>query len=129
MRALLAVILILALGGAIAAGAYEAGLAQSAQQIVVPATVPAAGGAPAVAYYGRPYGWGFGFFPFGFLFPILGLFLFFALMRALIGGGRGYGHRGWYSDEHGVPNRFADWHKQAHGDTSVPTDRSAPPRQ
>ena len=125
MRALLAAILIVVLGGAIAAGAYEAGLAQSAQQIVVPAT---GGTAPAVAYYGRPYGWGFGFFPFGFLFPILGLFLFFALMRALIGGGRGYGHRGWYS-QHGVPKRFEDWHKQAHGDTSVPTDRSAPPRQ
>ena len=107
-------------------GAYDAGIAQGAAQVVVPAT---GGTAPAVAYYGRPYGWGFGFFPFGFLLPIFGLFLFFALMRALIGGGRGYGHRGWYSDEHGVPNRFADWHRQAHGDTSVPSDRPAPPRQ
>ena len=122
MRALFAAILILVLGGAIAVGAYEAGLAQSAAQIVV----PAAGAAPAVAYYGHPYGWGFGFFPFGFLFPILGLFLFFALMRALVGGGRGWGHRGWYDAEHGVPGRFEEWHKRAHGDT---TSGTAPPRQ
>ena len=122
MRALLAAILILVLGGAIAAGAYEAGLAQSAAQVVV----PAAGAAPVVAYYGHPYGWGFGFFPFGFLFPILGLFLFFALMRALVGG-RGYGHRGWYADnQSGVPGRFDQWHKQAHGDTAAGT---TPPRQ
>ena len=126
MRALLAAILILVVGGAIAVGAYEAGLAQSAAQVVV----PAAGAAPVVAYYGHPYGWGFGFFPFGFLFPILGLFLFFALMRALIGGGRGYGHRGWYSDaEHAVPGRFEEWHKRVHGDTAPGTDRPAPPRQ
>jgi hypothetical protein len=125
MRALFAAILILLVGGAIAVGAYEAGLAQTAAQVVV----PAAGAAPAVAYYGHPYGWGFGFFPFGFLFPILGLFLFFALMRALIGGGRGYGHRGWYDTEHGVPGRFEEWHKRAHGDTATGTDRPAPPRQ
>jgi hypothetical protein len=126
MRALFVAILVLLVGGAIAYGAYDAGLAQGAAQVVL----PAAGTAPAVAYYGHPYGygWGFGFFPFGFLFPILGLFLFFGLMRALIGGGRGYGHRGWYND-HGVPNRFDDWHKQAHGDTSGPSDRPAPPRQ
>jgi hypothetical protein len=125
-RPLVAAILVLVLGGLIAVGAYDAGLAQSAAQVVV----PAAGAAPAVAYYGHPYGWGFGFFPFGFLFPIFGLFLFFALMRALVGGGRGYGHRGWYADaEHGVPGRFEDWHKRAHGDTTAGTDRSVPPRQ
>ena len=126
MRVLLAAILILVLGGAIAAGAYEAGLAQSAAQVVV----PAAGAAPVVAYYGHPYGWGFGFFPFGFLFPIFGLFLFFALMRALVGGGRGYGHHGWHGDsQSGLPGgRFEEWHKRAHGDTAG-TDRSAPPRQ
>ena len=122
MRFLLAAILILVLGGAIAAGAYEAGLAQSAAQVVV----PAAGAAPVVAYYGHPYGWGFGFFPFGFLFPIFGLFLFFALMRALVGGGRGYGHHGWHGD--GQPGRFEEWHKRAH-DATAGTDRPAPPRQ
>jgi hypothetical protein len=126
MRALFAAILILVLGGAIAVGAYEAGLAQSAAQVVV----PAAGAAPVVAYYGHPYGWGFGFFPFGFLIPIFGLFLFFALMRALVGGGRGYGHRGWYGEsQSGVPGRFEDWHKRAHAEATTPTDRPMPPRQ
>ena len=125
MRFFTAAILVLVLGGAIAAGAYEAGL-QSAVQVVVPAAGAAPAVAPAVAYYGHPYGWGFGFFPFGFLFPILGLFLFFALMRALVGGGRGYGHRGWYADDHGVPGRFEEWHKRAHGDT---TSGTVPPRQ
>ena len=125
MRALLAAILVLVLGGAIAVGAYEAGLAQGAVQVVAPAS----GAAPAVAYYGHPYGWGFGFFPFGFLFPILGLLLFFGLIRALVGG-RHYGHHGWYGEsQSGVPGRFEEWHKRAHGDTAAPTDRSMPPRQ
>lgn len=126
MRFAFALILTLLVGGAIAAGAYEAGLAHGgAVQIVA----PAAGGAPVVApvaYYGHPYGWGWGFNPFGFLFPILGLFLFFALMRALVGGGRGWGHRGWHDSEHGVPGRFEEWHTRAHGGTSSGT---VPPRQ
>ena len=124
-RGIFIAILIVVLGGAIAVGAYDAGIAQGAAQVVVPAT---GGTAPAVAYYGHPYGWGFGFFPFGFLFPIIGLFLFFALLRGIFGGwGHGYGHRGWYSD--GVPGRFEEWHKRAHGDTSAGTsDRSMPPR-
>ncbi len=121
MRFFTAAILVLLLGGVIAAGAYEAGLGQGAAQIIV----PAAGAAPAVAYYGHPYGWGWGFNPFGFLFPILGLFLFFALMRALVGGGH---HRGWYGNGelHPVPSRFEEWHKRAHGDTASGT---VPPRQ
>ena len=125
MRFFTAAILVLVLGGAIAAGAYEAGL-QSAVQVVVPAAGAAPAVAPAVAYYGHPYGWGYGFFPFGFLFPILGIFLFFALMRALVGGGGGH-HRGWYGNgEHGVPGRFEEWHTRAHGDTASGT---VPPRQ
>jgi len=130
MRALFAAILILTLGGAIAAGAYEVGLAQSGAQIVIPAAAAApVAGAPVVAYYGHPYGHpfasGFGFF--GFLFPLLGLFLFFALMRALVGGGGGWGHRAWHGD--GVPGRFEEWHRQAHGATGPTNDRPAPPHQ
>ena len=123
MRFFTAAILVLVLGGLVAAGAYEAGL-QSAVQVVAPAAGAVPAVAPAVAYYGHPYGYGFGFFPFGFLFPILGIFLFFALMRALVGGGH---HRGWYgTGEHGGPSRFEEWHTRAHGDTSSGT---VPPRQ
>ena len=127
MRFFTAAILVLVLGGVIAAGAYEAGL-QNALQVVVPAAAAApAVGAPVVAYYGHPYGWGYGFNPFGFLFPIFGLFLFFALMRALVGGGHGHSrYRGWSNDDQGVPGRFEDWHKRAHGDT---TSGTVPPRQ
>ncbi|HEY8656874.1 MAG TPA: hypothetical protein VIN34_09090 [Candidatus Limnocylindria bacterium] len=128
MRALFAAILILVLGAAIAAGAYEAGLAQSGAQIVIPAAGAApAAGAPAVAYYGHPHGWGWGFGFFGFLFPLFGLLLFFGLMRALVGGGRGWGHRGWNGDA--ITGRFEEWHRRAHGDTAPATDRSAPPHQ
>lgn len=126
MRFFTAAILVVILGGLVAAGAYEAGL-QSTVQVAAPAAGAVPAVAPAVAYYGHPYGYGFGFFPFGFLFPIFGIFLFFALMRALVGGGRGYGHhRGWYSDDHGVPGRFEEWHKRAHGESS---SGSVPPRQ
>ena len=128
MRAFAAFIVVLIIGGAIAWGAYDAGVmqgvAQGVTQVVAPAGVP--GSVPVVAYYGRPYGWGYGVNPFGFLFPLLGLFLFFGVMRALIGGGRGWGHRGWYSDgERTVPGRFEEWHKRAHGEGSSTT----PPRQ
>ena len=128
MRPLFAFIAILVIGGLIAVGAYDAGLSQAVVQ-----TAPAASGAPAV-YYGHPYGygWGFGFFPFGFLFPLLGIFIFFGLLRMLFWGGRGYyGHRGWYGDgqQHDVPSRFDEWHKRAHGDTAARSDQSAPPRQ
>ena len=127
MRALLAAILILIIGGAIAAGAYETGLAQGAAQIVVPAAAAApAVGAPVVAYYGHPYGWGWVLNPFGLLFPIFGIFLFFALMRALVSSGGGH-HRGWSgSGEHGVSRRFEEWHTRAHGDI---TSGTVPPRQ
>ena len=126
MRPLFAFIAILVIGGLIAVGAYDAGLSQAVVQ-----QAPAGGTVP-VAYYGHPYGWGFGFFPFGFLFPLFGIFIFFGLLRMLFWGGRGYyGHRGWYGDgqQHDVPSRFEDWHKRAHGDTSTRNDQSAPPRQ
>ena len=127
MRFFTAAILVLVLGGLVAAGAYEAGVAQGSAQIVAVAPGVAPAVAPAVAYYGHPYGWGFGFFPFGFLFPILGLFLFFALMRALVGGRHGYGHHGWHAEsQSGVPGRFEDWHRRAHGDAAAGT---TPPRQ
>lgn len=131
MRAFAAFIVVLIIGGAIAWGAYDAGVmrgvAQGVTQFVAPAGAP--GTVPVVAYYAHPYGWGYGFNPFGFLFPLLGLFLLFGVMRALIGGRRGWGHRGWYSDgQHGVPGRFEEWHKRSHGEGSS-TDRPAPPRQ
>ncbi len=121
-RALLALLVIFAIGLV----GYQIGVSQNiAAQL--PA-VAAPGGVP-VAYYGYPYHWGFGFGFFGFLFPLFFLFLFFGLMRAILGGGRGWGHRGWYADgDHGVPSRFNEWHTRSHGD-STSTSGPATPRQ
>ena len=82
--------------------AYQMGLSQG-----LATTLPAVGAAP-VAYYGYPH-WGFGFF--GFLFPLLFLFLIFGAMRAAFGGGhRGYGPRGWGN----VRERIEELHNELH---------------
>jgi len=120
-RLLLLVLIVL---GAVAlgVGAYQAGLAAGASQVV------ATGAAPAVVpyYYGHPFGFGFGFF--GFLGTLLFIFLIFAVIRAVAFGGRGRGWGGpggwsggpggqgwrgspWESRAHDV---FEDWHRNAH---------------
>ena len=96
--------------GAIAAvGAYEyrvglaRGLAVSGQQL------PAAGpnGWPAWPY---PY---WGFHPFGFVFPLLFVFLIFALARRLFWWGRpaSWSRGSWRHDRRA---QFDEWHRKAH---------------
>ncbi len=89
--------------------AYQAGVAQG---LATTGTAVA----PA-AYYGGPF---LGFGLFGFIFPLLFLFLIFGLLRAAFGGGWG-GHRygGWGGPhDHGKwgegPSRLEEWHKKAH---------------
>ena len=70
------------------------------------------GGTPVVAFWPRPWGFGFGFFP---IFPLL-FFLFFWVFvaRALFWRGRwhrGYGNR-W--ETRGVPPMFEEWHRRMH---------------
>ena len=99
---------------------YQIGITQN-----IAAQLPA--GAAPVAYYGYPYHFGFGFL--GFLVPLFFLFLFFGLLRAAFGGGRGWGTRGsrygWYghgwdgpgglvSDE--ARSRIEQLHKELHGE-------------
>jgi hypothetical protein len=99
---------------AIGVGVYNAGVSAGlAQTVVVPSGAP-------VAYYPGPYvwhGWGFGIF--GIFFWILGIFLIFALLRAIFGWGRwrGRGHRDWSyrPNGYGGPREhFDDWHRRAH---------------
>jgi len=93
---------------------YQIGVTQN-----IAAQLPAASGAPVPYYYPYHWGFGFGFGIFGFLFWILAIFLFFGLLRAAFGGGRGWGHRygymhGPWSDE--ARARMEDLHKELHGE-------------
>lgn len=86
--------------------------------------LPAAGAAGAQGAVPYPYytpfwhPWGFWFFPFGLIFPLLGFFLIFGLIRALIFGGwhgRRYyrgGPGGFNPDD--VPPYVAEWHRKMH---------------
>lgn len=79
---------------------YQLGLAQG---------LAGSGATGPVAYYP---GFGFGFL--GLLFPLLFLFLIFALARGAFWGARGPEHwerHGW-SD---APRRLEEWHRHAHG--------------
>ncbi len=87
-----------------------------------------AGAVPAPWYGGWAYGWGFGgFHLLGTLFTI---FIIFALLRLVFGGGRrgrgsdgGWGHRGWghgpwtaggpNAGGSGDPSRFGGWELHA----------------
>lgn len=120
MRILVGVLLVLAVAGSlagIATYAYNSGVAQGlAESGKLP--LPGSGAGPYPAYpYGYPY-WhpfhgpfGFGFF--GFLWPLLFIFLVFALLRGLFWRGSGWGG---YS-ERGVPRRFEEWHRRLHEST------------
>lgn len=78
--------------------------------------VPAAGEEVARAVGPHHYGWGFGVFPlFGILFPILFIFLIFALFRAAFGGSRwGNGGPPW-ADRRTMAE---EWHRQMHSSES-----------
>lgn len=128
---------VLLLIGLVAAGgfmAYKAGMAQGTLQ--APEVAAAIENAaeegqsvpPMAGYgYGYPHGYGFGyhhhfgFFPGGFCFSILFIFLFFGFLRMIFfrGWRHGWGHHGhgpWGKWEGGVPPMFDEWHKRAHGE-------------
>jgi hypothetical protein len=117
--------------------AYSTGVAQGVEQ--APAVAEAISQAaengqvapvPPMMYgpgYGyQPYSFGyrhhFGFVPFGICGSILFLFLFFGFLRMIFFRGWHGGHmhgpwgRHW---ENGVPSRFDEWHKRAHGEKPV----------
>jgi hypothetical protein len=144
-RVVLGILVVLLLVvGAVAVGgyAYQLGVAQglaNSGKLVAPqgdGVAPFYYGAPYF-FYPHPFGFGFGFL--GCLFPLLGFFLFFALIRGLFwrggwGGRRGWGGHGWgpgYGSGgpgagsegkdfgpggQGVPPMFSEWHKRAHGE-------------
>lgn len=76
------------------------------------------GGATVVAdrgwgHRGGPYGgWGFGFFPFFWIFPLLFFFLIFSAFRRR--GPWGPGGSDWGSRHEYIEGRFREMHDRAH---------------
>ncbi len=111
--ALLWGVVTVALAAIVAAVAYHVG-----QTTTIVATAPAGGAVYYPAY-------GFGFFPFFGLLPLLliGIILFALFRRPW---GRGYwggGGYDWYGRSGGVPpaieDRLKEWHHRAHGEGST----------
>ena len=111
--AVLAIVAAIAIGGT----AYQAGVSHGIALQPPAATAPgAAGGAQAVPvppypYYPyRYYGPRFGFFG-----PLLTIFLFVFMLRALFWGfGGGWRRRYWHYDPELGRSRFDEWHRRAH---------------
>ena len=87
------------------------GLAEGGRAVAAPG-----GGVPVVAVW-RPWGFGFGFFPF---FPLLFILFWFVIVRGLFwrgawGRGCAYG---------GVPPAFDEWHRRAHAQEGQPPSKA-----
>jgi len=109
--------IVLVLGGlGIASNAYHLGLVQGMAQEGSLVAPPA--GAPPYGYYGPPFHYSAHFGFFGLLFPLLFLFLVFALVRGVVWRAH-WGHGGHHGNgERGVPPMFEEWHRRAHGPDS-----------
>jgi hypothetical protein len=100
---------IVALAAVAAVGVYTYnlglahGIAESGRAIAVPG-----GGVPVVAVWPRPWGFGFGFFPF---FPLFFILFWVVVLRGMFWR-RGWRGRGYGYD--GVPPAFDEWHRRAH---------------
>jgi hypothetical protein len=82
------------------------------------AAVAAPGGAVPVVIWPRPWGFGFGFFPF---FPLLFILFWVFAARALFWRGAWRGaYRGRACGYGGVPPAFEEWHRQAHARSEAP---------
>ena len=109
IRALAVAILLFAVFGAVGSYYYHLGvtygIAESGRLAVPNST-------PVVAFWPRPWGFGFGFFP---IFPLL-FFLFFWVLvaRALFWRGRWYRAYGGGCGARGVPPMFEEWHRRMH---------------
>ena len=134
-RALAFVLLLVVVGG-FGVAAYNAGIATGVNQVVIQTAQDGGQVVVAPPIYG-PYWHGGGFGFFGIFFWIIGIFLFFGLLRAVFGGRRG--HRGWggygRGPDGGYPGKWgyggrddaiADWHRELHRrDESTQADPSA----
>ena len=113
VRALLVAVLLIAAIAAVGFYTYNLGVAHGVAEtgrLVVPG---GPNGMPIVAFWPRP--WGYGFFPF---FPLLFILFWVFVLRALFWRGhwrRSYG--GWG----GVPPAFEEWHRRMHEQQQPPS--------
>jgi hypothetical protein len=108
-------LLVVGLLAAVGVYAYNLGWAQGLAQ--GGAAVAAPGTVPLFPMY-RPWGWGFGFFPF---FPFFFILFWFFILRGL------FWRRYWWGprwDERGVPVAFDEWHRRAHAAADQKTRNS-----
>jgi len=108
------IIVALVIAAIVGVGAYQLGVSQG---------LAATGTAVAPAVYYHPYFFG----GFGFLFPLLFIFLIFALVRGAFGRGRGWGYGGgWGGPGYQSPReRIEELHRELHGEK--PKDAGTPP--
>jgi len=110
---------ILVVAALVAAGfyGYNLGLSQGVAEAGRAVAAPS-GGAPVVVMWPRPWGFGFGFFPF---FPLLFILFWFFVARGLFWRGAWRG-RGWGC---GSTQALDEWHRRAHAQQEVePAARS-----
>jgi hypothetical protein len=106
-------VLMIAMVAGVAVYSYNVGVAhgivESGRVLAAPGNV-----VPFVAVWPRPWGFGFGFFPF---FPVFFVLFWVFVLRGLFWRrawwGRGYGH-------HEVPRMFDEWHRRAHAQQAPP---------
>ena len=110
-------VVMLAAVAAVGVYSYNLGLAQGAAESVRTVAVPGAG-VPVVAVWPRPWGFGFGFFPF---FPFLFILFWFLVARGLFWRGA---WRGRMHGHGGIPPQFEEWHRRAHAQQGPPPDTS-----
>ena len=85
---------------------YDLGVAHGLAESGPAAGLP--GGGPFIGWW-RPWGFGFGFFPF--------VLLWFLVVRGLFWRRPWYGRRwygGWSDGAEGVPPAFEEWNRRAH---------------
>ena len=110
------VIVTLAIAAIVGIGAYQLGLAQG---------LAGTGAAVAPVAYYHPFFWG----GFGFLFPLLFIFLIFALIRGAFWRGRGWGYGGWSGSGYyqSPRERLEELHREMHGEKPKDSGTTSPP--
>src|SRR5712691_13012236 len=108
------IILTLVIAAIVGVGAYQLGVSQG-----LAATGTAV--APA-AYYYHPFFFG----GFGFLFPLLFIFLIFALVRGAFSRGRGWGHGGGWGGP-GYYQSPRERLEEMHGEKPKDSGTTSPP--